>query len=105
MSKYTKGPWEVDYTKQAVRAGIGVNVAFCGESVVAGRAGVQSVGTMEARANARLIAAAPALLEALELAETSLVDYQHDAPFGEFDAKTLDAVRAAIAQALGKQHG
>ena len=101
MSKHTKGPWKVDYTKQNVRAGLGVNVAFCGESGVYGVNGSQSVGVMEARANARLIAAAPDLLAALQsIAECC--DEDHAArDYASRQTEIRGIARAAIAKATG----
>jgi hypothetical protein len=67
-------------------------VAWCGVATTVGSSGDQSIDAAEARANARLIAAAPCLLEALELVMDRLVDKD------ETDEAAAKA-RAAIAKA------
>ena len=105
MSEHTKGPWEVARTD----AGIIVRT----ESAKKTRAGASRYAAIggfdrsdpeqlaEALANARLIAAAPELLEALEgLAEAY---YRAEAPLTREqlaeDRKRFSAARAAIAKA------
>ena len=107
MSKHTKGPWEVVQTD----AGIIVRT----ESVKKTRAGASRYAAIggfdrsdpeqlaEALANARLIAAAPELLEALE----ALVnDFGRDGYGGELEdgeCRVIDMARNAIAQAIGEK--
>jgi hypothetical protein len=93
MTTYTPGPWRL-FT------------AFTDPEIVTDRKSaheteslVQFRGQPNALANARLMAAAPELLEALELAETA-VEYYHD---HEGAGITLKAVRDAIAKATGGQ--
>ena len=99
MSGHTKGPWEVARTD----AGIIVRT----ESVKKTRAGASRYAAIggfdrsdpeqlaEALANARLIAAAPELLEAL----TDCVEHMHwTQPQGE---AALKKAKAAIAKATG----
>ena len=104
MSGHTKGPWEVARTD----AGIIVRT----ESVKKTRAGASRYAAIggfdrsdpeqlaEALANARLIAAAPELLEALMLAES--VYRQNCVNEGE-PSSVLDAMQAAILKATGEQ--
>ena len=85
MTTYSSGPWFVEYDDangQAVVCSNGLEVATCWH---------HCVGSIEKemRANARLIAAAPELLEAL----------QYLVSLGGCDC--LDPARAAIAKALG----
>ena len=96
-TKHTPGPWRVaprsDYPEHAdinVDAGTRGYVALCGKA-----------GDEEAEANARLIAAAPELLEALrEVVACYVVRIN-----GKVDvrrAAALDRARAAIAMAEGR---
>lgn len=91
--KHTKGPWQVSsWYSEAGRS--------CGVSNgIQGVAGVYGMGRDEAEANARLIAAAPELLEAL----ARLVGHCYP----EFDeplfAAAVDRSRAAIAKATGEK--
>ena len=86
MNDYTKGPWGIMKGDH----GLMIFSGECGR-VVAMLA--RQVTTAEREANARLIAAAPDLLEALEWA----VDNPHD------DAYWISQARAAIAKATGEQ--
>ena len=92
MSGHTKGPWKLDGGKQewfSVRAdhyGVVCNIPGYG------------IGAREA--NARLIAAAPELLEALEECKEVMAD-----PFAYGETCISDAIakaRAAIAKAKGE---
>ena len=94
MSEYTKGPWtyQVDGRNATGR------VETLGGLVVGSTVGFT---VEEAKANARLIAAAPELLEALQ---TLVDDCIHasvsmDYNYGEFDLK---AAEAAILKAKGE---
>ena len=103
MNEHTKGPWEV------VRTDAGIIVRT--ESAKKTRAGASRYAAIggfdrsdpeqlaEALANARLIAAAPELLEALE----ALVnDFGQDGYGGEFEdgeCRVIDMARNAIAKA------
>lgn len=97
MSKHTPGPW--------INAGNGDIIAIhptqCG--------GVKDVCTVymtesdEDDANARLIAAAPDLLAALEMILPILLDWHSDFPdsVGSKEEPAVRAARAAIAKAKG----
>lgn len=90
MSEYTKGPWRVsDQVSHRVVDDF-ATIAHCN---------VSSRFTNEAEANARLISAAPELLEALKAAEIGLMLC---APLPGYDMNTLHLIRAAIAKAEGK---
>jgi transketolase len=105
MSKHTKGPWEV------VRTDAGIIVRT--ESVKKTRAGASRYAAIggfdrsdpeqlaEALANARLIAAAPELLEALEYL-TGECDKEMDLDYNRHAAPLAKAL-AAIAKAKGEQ--
>ena len=106
MSDYTPGPWRVT-TDRKDRGGEVI------VSVDSNR-WVLDVGHEEYDtdlADARLIAAAPALLEAARRAEALLdsltvVDLAHESPDdhdADPDYQTLQVLRAAIAQAEGGQ--
>lgn len=99
---HTPGPWKVDGYRihtgdeqyPAYRTIAKVNVVNFGDFWA-----VEET----AEANARLIAAAPALLEALELAEATIarLTIRHG-PFSSTDG-TLSIARAAIALAKGEE--
>lgn len=92
--KHTKGPWMVPpdgYRVLALVNGAYVHVATTGHNV--------RQRTPEAQANAKLIAAAPEILEACELAETELALLEEMFPKGEDRAKSLTAIRLALSKA------
>lgn len=98
-TKYTKGPWESSFTDC-----LGGPASYCRIRPVSGEMfglftslEIATMGMMdeaEQQANARLIAAAPDLLEALQavvkVADRATVEF--------------DAARAAIAKATGADH-
>lgn len=90
--KHTEGPWTIKSSKANLAAGAPTdNEIRCGNMVIV-RLG--TFYTQEQEANARLIAAAPDLLEALRpLAKQDCES--HDCP--------LQQARAAIAKAEGKE--
>jgi alanine dehydrogenase len=100
MSKHTPGPWKLNDNTQYWK-----NNIF---SITASKRGVHSVAVAnmparatipvsEAWANARLMVAAPDLLEALQLADAMLSG-------ANMDAKIVEKkVRSAIAKATGEQ--
>jgi hypothetical protein len=109
MTDHTPGPWVVDAIGQIFLAGIGPQPRIC---FVNGPAGKQAweitVTEAEKAANARLIAAAPDLLEALkgmclgsEAMETALWGDYPDEQMGTtyFKLGALRKARAAIKKA------
>ena len=92
MSKHTPGPWVIRY-KDAVYAQCGRFIADCELTPYDARP--QPPNSTDA-ANAHLIAAAPAMYEALTIALQIMIDkrvpYQHE----------IDQARAALAQAEGR---
>jgi len=110
MTKHTPGPWTMhprfdDLTLKndgaEVRALL-APVAWCSVASTHGASGSQSIDAAEARANARLIAAAPDLLEALEKLYRAVSDVTssvEDLGYGE------ELARAAIAKAKGDTDG
>lgn len=67
MSKHTPGPWHVESADSDGANVVAIaQVAWCGTNGSYGRDASQTISAKEAKANARLIAAAPDLLEALE---------------------------------------
>lgn len=96
MSKHTKGPWIV-YAKPDVDCdgfdGAGTDTAY----FLAVPGGYQDGAEQDA--NARLIAAAPELLDALKVAVRRLeeIQYQIASP------KQIEFLNAAIAKAEGKE--
>jgi hypothetical protein len=99
ISGHTKGPWVVDDSSGA-RCYIRQNIHQVGLMAVAQ---VCKRPWSEQQANARLIADAPDMLAALEVAEREIIDAieaQTGREFTERDAtRALHKVRAAIAKA------
>ena len=102
MSKHTPGPWTFDNEIGLIRT----DTPPYGEWDVA----KVNIVRAEAKANARLIAAAPDLLEALESAwlwMENQADGQSKGGHATFDLLMLreqrDIARAAIAKATGEQ--
>ena len=109
MSKHTKGPWKVG-KMGIVLAEVGkAGVRGEGWAVAEARADDDMVKSGERDANARLIAAAPQLLEACRLAVANMCD--HDARDCTCNAAgadprcprhgTRDAIRDAVCAATG----
>ena len=88
MSKHTPGPWKVNYAKfNEVKTSDGARVATCSNLN----------GLVNLQANARLIAAAPELLDALiECLECE---------FAVTDKSAIAKAQAAIAKATGANNG
>ena len=98
MTAHTPGPWKAEGTCVYALNGDRSNIFFCGvQGGYTEQNRHRSVRTKcdELLANARLIAAAPELLEALELCEEALEDGHWS------NLKAL--VRDAIAKAKGEQ--
>jgi len=96
---HTPGPWKVDKELNSFRGQwlIAIDVGDRGR----GMAVAETIGgTGDERANARLIAAAPDLLNALQAIVKSLAD-QDDEGMIEHAQQMIDA-RAAIAKAEGQ---
>lgn len=94
QTQHTPGPWSVTDVDKLLRvgaAGAG-DIAHVFSNVLAG----------DARANARLIAAAPDLLAACKAAEGYLMPYADTSAPNSPDKKVLAQVVAAIAKAEGR---
>ena len=96
MTKHTPGPWTMHprFDDGAEVRAI-APVAWCSVASTVGSSGDQSIDAAEARANARLIAAAPDLLAALDRLERL-----SGSAMGTDDPARVFA-RAAIAKAKG----
>lgn len=95
-TQHTPGPWKAEIStvrtvSEDQKEG-GFRIADC-----------YGIGSTQANANARLIAAAPDLLEALERCAQTLEAYAPK-PFG-WDYTSLNAARSVIAQAGGESEG
>lgn len=99
MNEYTPGPWNAKYANDG-----------CGDIGIVGDGGVVAECFHEIRekneranreciANARLIAAAPDLLEALKAARDELDEYRVDT---NSMPSTLEIIDAAITKATGE---
>lgn len=100
-NKHTPGPWEVCDAKRPDGFHIRSNARHWSIAAAYHMAGCSDpsldISEGEAAANARLIAAAPELLEALEVAEDVLSSIDGDS----VHPCTLHKIRAAIAKARG----
>ena len=102
MSKHTPGPWEIDNERDE---------AICvwkrgGEGAISGVIATVRTTTWchneqqdEQRGNARLIAAAPELLEALKACDLQLLQSNNDSDYAR---EAHEAALAAIAKAEGR---
>ena len=92
-NQHTPGPWRIG---KAVN-GNWIEAAHAAQPVSIARTFYEGVGAATEDANARLIAAAPELLEALEGLLANLTE-------GDFISETrIDAARAAIAKATANE--
>jgi hypothetical protein len=103
MSAHTPGPWNIGRDIHDNRIGIGSEsgvVVYAPMGKDAMKAGVQSIE------DARLIAAAPEMLEALKAHDKYMFDAGYDGPQSKVlhpnAAKNWRRVQAAIAKAEGK---
>ena len=104
--KHTPGPWEVYHTKKYQDDGTEVLYYEVGQTLdVKNSTSVayhfwpySKKNEIEFRANAHLIAAAPDLLEALELAKRTIEAAHH----GFSIAAQMVTIRAALAKARGE---
>jgi hypothetical protein len=109
-TKHTPGPWTMHprFDDGAEVCAI-APVAWCGVATTVGSSGDQSIDAAEARANARLIAAAPDLLAVLRIAQAVFADIGDREPGDDLAwcearaAEALPLVRAAIAKAKGEK--
>lgn len=106
MSKHTPGPWEVSHGGHGSPHGFVIDEYYVLNRTVADDVAIAAdivdpATQMPSEANARLIAAAPELLEALQLCMADMV--LTEAHYGEHPAaqKAIDQARAAIAKATG----
>ena len=102
MSKHTPGPWTFT-SEQILDDGVAIHDDIrcfhlqSGDTVVLDGCGCCESPRLDNPADARLIAAAPDLLEALE----NLADYI-DERAGDNDCRPLENARAAIRKAKGE---
>ena len=97
--KYTPGPWNANFTRFS-RWVVGFHITDPKHGSLRPICEMGAMNPDEIAANARLIAAAPELLEALMLAES--VYRQNCVNEGE-PSSVLDAMQAAILKATGEQ--
>ena len=100
MSTHTPGPWKLHRTRS--RFGLNV-VAERGASCICEMPSWDDEYIPERDANARLIAAAPEMLEALESAAAHCTDILHDPKWHPVrHCPVLDQIQSVIAKAKGK---
>ena len=107
--KHTPGPWNVTNTAPSNALDIAIIFDAQSQVVCSVPKGSSNVPMLERRANARLIAAAPELLEAcLAMIEWDAREEDHAVDFYARMAlcgAAFDKARAAIAAATGSSHG
>lgn len=91
MSKHTPGPWKTNGDPYVSTHNGRQSIAFTD---------VRGISGVESRANARLIAAAPDLLDALNVMLGSIHPYREDGT-PTIPEATIDIVNAAIEKATG----
>ena len=96
MSKHTPGPWTAQHWIDDVHEVEGFEILAGGHPVPLST--LETDDAEEARDNARLIAAAPDLLAALEAIELGC-----SFPADDVQRAIRDRARAAIAEALGEK--
>ncbi len=89
MSKHTAGPWTVEYDGSIVMSG----------QVIMSPPGPDGSSLAERKANARLIAAAPDMLEALIRCHDIILAQQDEMKIGEYERLLASA---AISKAKGE---
>lgn len=103
MSKHTPGPW-MDGDKHSHGTSVqhrSLTVAWCGANGVYGRAWSHTISPTEAKANARLIAAAPDLLEFAQ-SFAAWADTLPNIADNDELARLAEMAEAVIAEAEGK---
>ena len=100
-TKHTPGPWvlgDSDLYCSSLSVHCGTRQ---GHTTICRMVSLEyGVGIGEVEANARLISAAPELLEALQSAHMALIGYTHQ---NEITHNALEKARAAICKATGEQ--
>lgn len=100
MSEHTPGPWEAGRPDMStIVDGVPSKWIYAGDTYVAAASGMASDDWGVVMANARLIAAAPNLLDALEeIVNNAVLNYE-----GSMDiySEAVEAARAAIRKAKG----
>lgn len=93
-TKHTPGPWHASNSGPDSH----------NQALIISEATGANVAVAYAREDMSLIAAAPDLLEALELAQTTIQRIEPDHTHGPFSTVrgTLDAIRTALAKARGE---
>jgi len=102
-SKHTPGPW---FTKREGFSTVYVEARLRGSTIQEVAAcGPTEAGAEQQEANARLIASAPELLEALILLEREMVESGNAGSVDYGWKPAIEKTRAAIAKATGVSHG
>lgn len=100
-AQHTPGPWEWRDTTLYGTGSEFINAIVNDDGCTVYRDSPVDAFQAEIEANKRLIAAAPELLSALELAEVFVAKFEDDQDYTEGQTETLHAVRAAISKAKG----
>lgn len=102
QAQHTPGPWVTADSFGPLKDGTSVQAAKGGEHAPLIASCTGSFGREGAQANARLIAAAPELLEALSLCVVAIQDEDPEPLPGTVWHKPLERARAALAKARGE---
>jgi hypothetical protein len=97
--KHTPGPWSIEKTDSYGASVVAIaQVAWCGANSSYGSMGNQSISARQAKANARLIAAAPDMLDAL----LTLMENAENVDGLGFNMFAVTKACRAIAKATGE---
>ncbi len=102
MSKHTPVPWVYDDNEGFSQWGVWAGMTPTGNGAPGPKIATVHGDSAEADANARLIAAAPELLEALIRLEAELVEDKYGDCYEPSPFENLALARAAIAKATGE---
>lgn len=97
MNKHTPGPWRVDKIFGLIMGAKGEEIAAIHSGTEEGRQNLET-----SNYNARLIAAAPEMLDVLKQARHRLYKLQD---IGAESQRTLELIEAVIAKAEGQNNG
>jgi hypothetical protein len=91
MRKHTKGPWKIDGKTELCITDVDDISRFIGSASIMGAGNNYAEAYEEAKANARLMAAAPDLLDALEaMIDSGEIAYCYSSPLVILAKKAID---------------
>ncbi len=100
-AQFTPGPWHVEKCSAPVYGSDGT-LMVNGVGIGAGSRHIGTISSKNAHNDANLIAAAPAMYEALQAAQAFLLDGTPDNEISDLERHTLQQIESALAQAEGR---